>query len=390
VKIGINALWLIPGGVGGTESYLRNLIRVMEQIDRDDEFIVFTNAENAGTFGLSAPNFREVRCPVRAVSRPKRILWEQVALPLQVARERLDVLHSGGYTAPLSTNAASVVTIHDLNYHYFPEDWSRAALIANQLLIPRVARRSTRIITVSHCSKRAMIEVLQIDPSKIDVIYHGVDGNLAPPIDGEERAVRERYRLGGPFILSVTASHPHKNLDGLLRAYDRACQEWPSSPPLVIVGIKGRHQEALESMLQQRSTRGRVVLTGWIDAPTLAALYRAAHLFVFPSKYEGFGFPVLEAMLAGVPVVSSNATSLPEVTGDAAVSIDPSDDAQLAGAMRKTFEDEALRRDLVARGRAQAAHFTWRRAAEATLDSYRSAALRRRFATTPPEIPHNV
>jgi glycosyltransferase involved in cell wall biosynthesis len=373
VKIGFNALYLIPGGVGGTESYLRNLIRALEHIDRDDEFVIFTNAENAGTFGLSAPNFREVRSPVRAVSRPQRILWEQLGLPLQVARERLDVLHSGGYTAPLLTTAANVVTIHDLNYHYFPEDWSRSALIANQVLIPLVARRSTRVITDSHSSERAIAEVLRVPSSKIDVVHLGVDGNLAPAAAGEESAVREKYRLDGPFMLSVTASHPHKNLDGLLRAYERACADWPKPPPLVIVGIKGRHQEALESMLEEKGAHGRVVLTGWIEAPTLAALYRAAHLFVFPSKYEGFGFPVLEAMISGVPVVSSNATSLPELTGDAAVSIDPGDDAALAAAMRKTFEDEALRRGLVARGRAQAARFTWRRAAEATLDSYRKA-----------------
>jgi glycosyltransferase involved in cell wall biosynthesis len=370
MRIGINTLYMIPGGVGGTESYLRNLIRIFQTVNRQDEFVIFSNVENAGSFELEAPNFREVRCAVKAVGRPQRILWEQMALPLQSRKNRIDVLHSPGYTAPLRLGAANVVTIHDLNYHFFPEDWSRAALWANRILIPRVARAAKRVITVSHTSQRTLTELLHIPPERIDVIHHGVDGNLAPPAD--EAEVRARYGLGGRFILSVTASHPHKNLDGLLKAYALACRDWPSAPPLVIVGIKGRHQEELERQLAQQP-KGRVILTGWIDAPVLSALYRAAHLFVFPSKYEGFGFPPLEAMLSGVPVVSSHATSLAEIVADAGLTFDPADEQAMAAAMRRAWDDEALRKDLVARGRERAATFTWRRTAELTLESYRRA-----------------
>jgi glycosyltransferase involved in cell wall biosynthesis len=372
LRIGINALYLIPGQVGGTETYLRRLLRALEAAGGEDELVVFTNRENAGTFDFTSA--REVRCDVAAVSRPARIAWEQLMLPRFVRRERIDVLHSPGYTAPLFLRAASVVTIHDMNYHYFPEDWSPAALWANRILIPRVARRADRIITISQCSQRAVSEILGIAPAKIDVVSLGCDGNLAPAVPGEEAAMRARLQLDGRYLLSVTASHPHKNLDGLLRAYDRACERWPDPPPLVIVGIKGRHQEKLEASLAARKAPGRVMLTGWIDAPLLGALYRAAHLFVFPSKYEGFGLPPLEAMSAGVPVVSSRAASLAEVVGDAALTIDPEDDAALAAAMRRASDDEALRRELVERGRARAATFTWRRAAEETLASYRRAA----------------
>ncbi len=373
MRVGINALYLIPGAVGGTESYLRNLLRALQELDREDDFTVFTNRENAGTFSLQAPNFREVRCAVPAVSRPRRILWEQLALPVQVAHARVDVLHSPGYTAPLAGRSVGVVTIHDLNYHYFPEDWSRAAWWANRLLIPLVARTSKRVITDSHSSAAAIIDVLGVALDKIDVVHLGVDGNLAPAVHGEQARVRERYGLSGRFLLSVVASHPHKNLDGLIRAYELACADWVDPPPLVIVGIKGRHQATVEQALAAKAGRGRVVLTGWIDAETLGALYRAAHLFVFPSKYEGFGFPVLEAMASDLPVVSSFATSLAEIVEDAGVLFDPNDDRAMAAALRATCDDEAVRRQLIERGRAQARKFTWRRTAEQTLASYRRA-----------------
>src|SRR5258708_6499013 len=134
MRIGINALYLIPGGVGGTETYLRNLLRQLQQSDRENEYIVYTNRENARSFALAAATLREVRCRVRAASRPRRILGGQLVLPLQAARDRLDVLHSPGYTAPLALGCAGVVTIHDMNYHYFPEDWPAPALWANRLL----------------------------------------------------------------------------------------------------------------------------------------------------------------------------------------------------------------------------------------------------------------
>jgi glycosyltransferase involved in cell wall biosynthesis len=375
MRVGINALYLIPGGVGGTETYLRNLVRALQRIDRDNEYLIFTNAESAGTFALSAPNFREVASRLRATSRPARIVWEQTVMPVQARygrRGRVDVLHSAGYTAPLLPGCPSVVTIHDLNYHYFPEDWSRAALWANRVLIPLAARRATRIVTDSRASGRAICDVLRVREDKVDVVHLGVDGNLVATGADDEREVRRKHGLPGRFILCVTASHPHKNLGGLLRAYDMAAAGWPEAPPLVVVGIKGRHQSSLEETLARRQGPGRVVLTGWVDARELAALYRAAMLFVFPSRYEGFGFPVLEAMTAGTPVVSSNATSLPELVGDAGLLVDPDDAAAMADAIRRVAADDSLRRDLVARGARQAALFTWDAAAARTIASYRA------------------
>ena len=173
MRIGINSLFLIPGKVGGTETALRNLVRKLQEIDRENDYVLYTNRENAGTFELHQENFREVRCPLRATSRPSRIAWEQLLLPLQALRDRLDVLHSPGYTAPLMLPCASVVTIHDLNYHFFPEDWSTSALWANRFLIPWVARRSTRVITDSRSSQHDIAELLGVAAAKLDVIHLG-------------------------------------------------------------------------------------------------------------------------------------------------------------------------------------------------------------------------
>ena len=185
--------------------------------------------------------------------------------------------------------------------------------------------------------------------------------------------IRERFGLDGPYLFTVTASHPHKNVDGLFRAYEAACREWPDPPPLVVVGIRGRHQEQLEATVRGWKGAGRIVFPGWVDAETLAALYRSARLFVFASKYEGFGIPVLEAMSVGVPVLSSNRTSLPEVCGDAATLVDPDDLETFAREIRQLWTDKSRRSQQVANGYAQAARFTWRKTAEATLAAYRHA-----------------
>jgi glycosyltransferase involved in cell wall biosynthesis len=254
MRIGINALFLIPGKVGGSETYVRALVRALQELGDANEYILYTNRENAGTFELVNPRFREVRCPVVASNRAARMGWEQLVLPLQALRDRLDVLHSPGYTGPLVMRCASVVSILDLNYHFHPEDWTRAGLMANRLLIPRVAKAATHILTISECSRRAIIDVLGVSPAKITVSLLGVDRNLVEP--APHAMLVERFGLDRPYLFTVTASHPHKNVDGLFRAYETACRGWADPPPLVVVGIRGRHQERLERIVRGWSGGG--------------------------------------------------------------------------------------------------------------------------------------
>jgi glycosyltransferase involved in cell wall biosynthesis len=371
VRIGINALFLIPGKVGGSETYLRSLVRALEAHDaaREHDFVLYVNREAAGTFELE--RVREVRCPLDGENRVARLAYEQAVLPLQAARDRIELLHSPGYTGPLVLPCASIVSILDLNYHFHPEDWSTAGLWANRVLIPSVARRATRILTISESSRRAIIDVLGVPAAKISVSLLGADNNLVAPAPAA--ATLAKFELDRPYIFTVTASHPHKNVDGLFRAYELACRDWPDPPPLVVVGIRGRHQERLEAIVRSWSGGGRIVFPGWVDAPTLAALYASARVFAFASKYEGFGIPVLEAMTTGVPVVSSNRTSLPEVCGDAALLVDPDDLQAFADALRRAWTDEPLRAAHIARGYQRAGELTWRRTAEATLAAYTRA-----------------
>ena len=371
MRIGLNALFLIPGKVGGTESYVRKLLPALAAAASGDELVLYVADEAAGTFALP-PNVREVRCDFRAERRQVRIAYEQARLPARAKRDGIDVLHSLGYTAPLVAGRPSVVTLHDLNYHFHPEDWSTAALWANRLLIPQVARRVTRVLTISESSRTAIRDVLGIPGDRIDVVYNGAADNIADASDAAVADARRMFELPGDYVLTVTATHPHKNLDGLLAAYERLCADWDAPPPLVVVGIRGRDHARIEQAAT-RAPRGRIVVTGWVDAGVLAALYRGARAFVFASKYEGFGFPVLEAMSVGVPVASSNAASLPELVGDAAVTFDPADPAQIADATRRVFEDESLRRSLIPRGRERASQFTWARCAAETLAVYRRA-----------------
>ncbi|HEY4181750.1 MAG TPA: glycosyltransferase family 1 protein [Kofleriaceae bacterium] len=369
MRIGLNALYLIPGKVGGTEIYARNLIRSLVAACPNDEFVLYVAREAAETFPLAA-NLREVVCPIDAESRPARLGYEQTVLPYRAKRDGIDVLHSLGYTAPLVAPCPSVVTLHDLNYHFHPEDWTRSALVANRLLIPQVARRATRVLTISQSSRAAIRDVLRIPDGKIDVVYHGIDGNLVATTPADVAAVRTRFDLASRYLLTVTASHPHKNLDGLLAAYARLS----SPPPLVVVGIRGRDHARLESAATHPGA-GRVVVTGWLENQELASLYRGASAFVFASKYEGFGFPVLEAMSVGVPVASSNAASLPELVGDAGLLFAPTDIDGMASAMQRSLEDNALRTDLIRRGYERASGFLWARAARGTRNVY-SVAVR--------------
>ena len=352
MRIGINALYLIPGEVGGTERYARRLTELLGASEHD--LVVFSNEEAAETW---TPAATVVRCPVRGRSRAARIAWEQVMLPLAARRAGIDVLHSLGYTSPALSPCASVVTIHDLNYHFHPEDWSPTGLWAHRVLVPLAAHCATRVLTISESSRVAIRDVLGVEA---DVVHHGVDGNLAAP--GGDAG------LAPGFLLSVTATHPHKNLDVLLAAYEALCAQ-RQAPPLVLVGVAGRDHERIRAKVAGRP----VVLLGWVDEARLAALYRAASVFVFASRYEGFGFPVLEAMSAGVPVVSSNATSLPELCGDAALLLSPDDVEGFTSAIARVLDDEALRATLVRRGTDRVLRFSWARAVEETIEVYRKA-----------------
>ena len=380
-RIGLNLLFLVPGETGGMETYARRLIAALASALPDRELVAFIGSE-ASEIGI--PQFGE---GVRVVAlgstrhRFRRVALEQLVLPRIVWRERIDLLHSLGTTAPARLGYASVVTIHDVIYATHPEAHTTAMRLGLRLLVPLAARSADRIITPSEAAKRDVVARLGVAAERVDVIHSA--GGLSPGPATPEEELRRRYGLGdAPLVLSVSARRPHKNLLRLLEAFARVRHE--PAPLLVLPGYRTAFEGDVREAVVQLGLQERVRTLGWVPDEDLEGLYAAAACFVFPSLAEGFGQPVLEAMERGVPVATSDASSLPEVGGDAVLYFDPLEVAAIAEAMQTLLADRSLAERLAAAGHARAREFSWERTARATIDVYRRAFAdhpRRRPAT---------
>jgi glycosyltransferase involved in cell wall biosynthesis len=352
-RIGINALYLIPGGVGGTEIYLRRLLDALAAIDRDNEYFVFTNQETGGDLVPSQSNFHRKTQSVHARFRPARILWEQIVLPVEAARYQLDVLFNPGFTSPILAPCASVTVFHDLQHKRHPEHFRFWDLPFWRMLLWASAHRARRLIAVSEATRDDLVRLYRLPSSRIDVVRHGVE----PDFFTLDRTRTE------PFLLCVSTLHPHKNLDRLIRAYARRKRDWR----LVIVGMRGFFAQKLDSLIAELGVQDSVQLTGWIPRNELLQFYARAKAFVYPSTFEGFGMPVLEAMAAGLPSACSDIPPLREVAGEAALFFDPLDEDAIANALDRIATDAPLRAQLAQAGPERARQFSWERAARETL-----------------------
>jgi len=367
LTIGINALYLIPGGVGGTEIYLRSLLRALAGIDSENEYVVFTNRESGARITPSEENFRAVSQPVRAVNRPARIAWEQTGLPVAVARQRVDVLLNPGFTAPALCPCPTVTVFHDLQHIRHPEHFRWFDLPFWRLCLFQAAAGSALIIAVSEATRRDFLRHYRVAPERVRVVPHGVDEHMFEI--GRERDSQNRE----PYLLCVSTLHPHKNLERLVRSFAAFHRERPEFR-LVIAGMRGFHTAVIERLVAEAGLSDVVRLTGWIERAQLYELYRSAHACVFPSMFEGFGLPVLEAMAARVPTACSAIDPLREVAGDAALLFDPLDEEAMLQALRSVAVDEPLRERLSHDGPQRAALFSWSRCARQTLEVLREAA----------------
>lgn len=282
------------------------------------------------------------------------------------------LFHATEHLLPKLTNARSVFTLHDTAYLRFPEYHLPRNRLYLRAMMPRFLERADRIIAVSDSTRRDALRFYRLDPGKIEVIPEGVDARFRPDLDGTiVSAVRQRYGLPERFILCVSTIEPRKNLTTLLDAYAALRHDDPDVR-LVIVGGKGWLFERFFERLRSLGLDDDVVLTGYVPDEDMPALLNAAEVFAFPSEFEGFGLPPLEAMACGVPVVCSNAASLPEVVGEAGLLLPPRDVAAWVEALGRVLDDARLRQDLRDRGRERASRFTWDAAARRTLDVYRS------------------
>ncbi len=356
-RIGVNALYLIPGGVGGTEIYLRNLLAALAEIDQTNEYFVFTNRETGADLVPKAPNFRAVPQSVRASWRPARILWEQLALPVAAARLRLDCMFNPGFTAPLLCPCPQATVFHDLQHKRHPEYFRWFDLPFWNFFLFWAAQVSRTLIAVSDATADDLERYYRLPTAKVRVIPEGVDPAFFA-IAGRRRPER--------FILAVSTLHPHKNLDRLLAAFARFRAAHPEFR-LVVCGLHGFYTEQLLALRDSLGLSEAVDFPGWIPREDLYDRYARAWAFVYPSLFEGFGLPVLEALAAGAPCACSDVEPLRGIARDAALRFDPLSADALTDALFRITDDENLRKALAEAGPRRAADFTWRSAAQATL-----------------------
>jgi len=369
--IGLNLIFLVPGETGGMEVYARELIpALLAEASPGMRFTAFVNREAAaaggGPWGELLP---AVTVPVHARNRVQWVLGEQTLLPVLAARAGVDLVHSLASTAPLWGRFRRVVTVHDLIYARFPEAHSGIRDKGMKVLVPWAVRRSDRVIADSWSTQNDLLDVAEVNPEHIDVVPLGL-GTVRREAPLAERDVRARFELGERrVLLSLSAKRPHKNLLALIGALARIPPE--DRPVLVIPGYPTAHERELRELARSIGVGSDVRFPPWVSTEELEGLWALARAFVFPSLYEGFGLPVLEAMARGVPVACSNASSLPEVAGDAALMFDPHDERAIATAIETLLsQDDDARARTRARGLARAERFTWERTARLTLESY--------------------
>jgi glycosyltransferase involved in cell wall biosynthesis len=369
MRIGLNLLFLLPNEVGGTETYATSLIEAISNIDHQNEYFLFVNAESAGKQWNVGPNFHPVTCPIRATNRAARFVWEQLVFPFQAIQYRLDVVHSLGYTSPRFLCAKSVVTIHDLNYLAIPQAFTPFTRWVQKIFVTQSAKRADHIITVSHFVCREIVHHLGVRSSKITTVYEAPK-NLASRAAASPVGLRTEFGITQPYILAFSSRSPHKNIARLVEAFQQAIPFLRDDYQLIIAGHLPTSNVVPSSENESLSGSNRVITTGFIEDHEIFSLLSNATLLAFPSLYEGFGLPVLEAMDLSIPVICSRAASLPEIVEDAAYMFDPYNVNEISRCLIAVLNDPIAQEKLIEKGVQNRKRFSWERAARETLQVY--------------------
>jgi len=352
----------------GTGRYIRNLLRCLASLGNSEERYLLVSRENLEDFAAAAAGFKVI-CVVMP-QRGERYL-EQFVLPWYLNRLNLDCVHFVNYAPSLAYRGASVLTVYDLTNRLYPSRVGWQARAYHRFFADYGAKRVDRVIAVSKSTKADIVELLKIDPSRVRIIYGGVDPVFSTSVSPfRVKSVLEKYGIKGSFVLGVNTLEPIKNTRRLVEAFYALCQGERRRLQLVLVGQAGWGVSIRSDAVGAGSVTGRLKIVGYVPDTDLAALYRAATVFVYPSLYEGFGLPPLEAMASGVPVIVSNRASLPEVVGDAGLLVDPESTEDLTSAMKEVLRSSALRKTMIEKGKEQARRFSWSRCAEQTLRLY--------------------
>lgn len=365
MRIGLNLLYLLPSQVGGTETYAVELMRALDTGAPDDEFLVFVNAESAKLPIPSGHRFRRIICPVRAANRMMRYLYEQFVLPFQVLWHRVDLLHSLGYVGPILPLHKHLITIHDANFVRLSHLMSPLKRIVYGLIVRLSAKTCSHVVTVSSFSKAELEECLELPSTKVSVTLSG-----APIMSQrlEQTGLAGVFASHQPYILVLGGGSPHKNIRAFVQAFGSVAERFPHK-----LLIAGRLNDSLDDLpvVSQLIQSGRIVISGFLGDAELDQAYRGATLYVFPTLYEGFGLPLLEAQARGVPVLCSRIASLPELGGDSVAYLDPSSIEDMAKQLENLLSHPAQLQNLTERGKANVQRFTWEQTAVQTQTLYR-------------------
>jgi len=369
-RIAIDAQILRPR-MSGVERSVACLVEALHGVAECYDFVVYCPRTAPRPSPARRDGFRLKRPLMPNAPRALRILWQQTVLPMRLITDRVDLLHAAAYTAPLLTPRPYVLTVYDLIALKFPQYCKPSNVMHYRLSLPRSVRRAARIIAPSECTRRDLIRLLHAPEDRIRVVPLGVGPQFHPM---EDRArlhdFRKRYDLPERYILYVGNLEPKKNVPQLLEAFAAARRSGNITQRLVIAGQKAWHTGAMHEALKRHRLRDTVTLLRSVPESDLPLLYNSASLFVFPSLYEGFGLPPLEAMACGVPVVTTQSGALPEVVGDAALLLTHPSERELRVAMEKVVGNTYLQQTLRARGLERARQFTWERTARETVRVY--------------------
>jgi len=355
----------------GIGHYIASLVKALRELEPQEEIYILQSRKDKSD--LAQPPFKRAY-----LWTPSHHRLEQFSLPVELLPLRLDLLHSPDFIPPFRFRGLSVITVHDLAFLIYPQILTReSARYYGQ--IDTAVERADHIIAVSECTKRDLMSLLGVPENKITVVYEAAD-SIFRPIDREEarRRVKELFGLEGDFILFVSTLEPRKNVPTLLKAFRIIKERCGERLKLVLVGGRGWLSCKIFEMVDELKLQDDVVFLGFVPRDKLLYLYNAASLLAHPAIYEGFGLPILEAMASGLPVVASNAASIPEVIGKAALLVDPEDEEALAAAIRQVLKEPELAERLSQKGLKRAASFSWKKAAQETMEVYRKVLGERR------------
>ena len=376
MKIGIEAQRIFRKKKHGMDMVALELIRNLQQIDKENEYVIFVKPDEDNTIIKETANFKIVELQGGAYP-----MWEQVALPKAALKHGCQVLHCTSNTAPLFCKIPLVITLHDIIYmessainiiRSSGSNYQKFGNIYRRLIVPKLVRKSKKIITVSNFEKDCIGKFFGMqNDNRLTTVYNGVSEYFQPVTDaGILKAVKEKYNLPDNYVFFLGNTHPKKNTKGALAAFSQFLKQTGSDMKLVMIDYDKTELEKLLQEIGDVELMSKIVLTGYIVNQDLPAIYAQSQLFLYPSLRESFGIPLIEAMACGVPVITSNTSSMPEIAGDAAILIDPYKPEEITAAMIKIVNDNNLRTAMIKDGIVQAAKFSWKAMAQDVLKIY--------------------